>query len=226
MSKKLFLVTVSAAILGIASSPLAQNSSNEPASSGTADEQDFGVIVRQSKWQQSEIPVCWENPNGDNGAYRLIVRRATEETWGKHSALSFTGWSACTEESDGIRIKVEDSGPHVKAVGRYLDAMPNGMVLNFKFRNWSPTCQSKSEFCVYAVAVHEFGHAIGFTHEQNRDDAPQECRDEAQGTNGDFKVTKYDPFSIMNYCNAAWNGDGRLSKLDIYSVETIYGRPQ
>lgn len=201
----------------------AQEEGSTPLSFGDVRDEDFGVILKQSKWRTNTIPVCWENPDSENGEYRLTVRRAVEETWARHSTLEFEGWGRCESESRGIHIQIADSGPHVKALGRYLGGMPNGMVLNFTFSNWSASCQRRQHFCVYAIAVHEFGHAIGFTHEQNRDDAPAECQEEAQGTNGDFKVTRYDPFSIMNYCNPTWNGDGQLSDLDVYSVKEIYG---
>ena len=29
----------------------------------------------------------------------------------------------------------------------------------------------------------------------------------------------------MNYCNPIWNGDGKLSALDIEAVQTFYGPP-
>jgi len=44
-----------------------------------------------------------------------------------------------------------------------------------------------------------------------------------QGPTGDYNVTKYDPDSIMNYCNPHWNGDGKLSTLDIEAVQKFYG---
>lgn len=78
---------------------------------------------------------------------------------------------------------------------------------------------------IRAIAVHEFGHAIGFTHEQNRADAPGECQLLAQGTNPDTLLTPYDPTSVMNYCNKRWNNEGFLSALDISAAQALYGKP-
>lgn len=194
--------------------------------SGTATERDLGTLIRLSKWPTTALPVCWENPSPADEKLRTVVRRAVEDTWGKNSALTFNGWGPCEDASLGIRIQVDEAHPHVKKIGRFGDGLPNGMVLNFSFKKWSPTCRLRLEFCVYAIAAHEFGHALGFTHEQNRPDAPEECKADSQGVDGDFLVTKYDPSSIMNYCNPAWNGNGQLSALDIVSVQTIYGARQ
>ena len=213
--------TLIVAVSLISASAVAHAQSARPA--GMTDEELFGTVIRQSKWQTFPIPVCWENPGTNDGPYRATTRRAVEETWERHSRVRFVGWATCNDNSPGIRIRIADEGPHVKALGRYLDKRPQGMVLNFAFQNWGRNCQSTPDFCVYAIAAHEFGHALGFAHEQNRADAPPECRADSQGTTGDYNVTKYDANSIMNYCNPQWNGDGKLSALDIEAVQKFYG---
>ena len=97
------------------------------------------------------------------------------------------------------------------------------MVLNFEFKKWSQSCASMKENCVKAITVHEFGHALGFAHEQNRFDAPGEYQQLKRGTSGDLLLTPYDPRSVMNYCNPKYNNDGMLSTLDIAAVREIYG---
>ena len=158
-------------------------------------------------------------------AARAIVRRAVGETWEHYSKVKFVGWDTCAPTSNGIHIRISDEQPHVQALGRYLNRYPSGMILNFRFQNWSRNCATMRDFCIYAVAAHEFGHALGFTHEQNRDDAPPECRAERAGTEGDYKVTVFDRGSIMSYCNPQWNGNGKLSALDVRAVQTVYGMP-
>lgn len=187
---------------------------------------DKAFSLTSTIWETSKINVCWENPSSGNTTERGWVRDAVRDTWEKESRLTFTGWGTCQSSSMGIRIKIADEGPHVKRLGSSLNGMRDGMVLNFTFNNWSTSCRSDREFCIKAIAVHEFGHAISFAHEQNRRDAPAECMAEEQGTDGDWTTSPYDLNSVMNYCNPNWNGDGRLSPFDIVGVRTLYGAPR
>jgi Astacin (Peptidase family M12A) len=185
---------------------------------------DRAFPLMEAKWPFNLVFVCWENPAPEDYDLRVMVKEAVTETWDANSAIKFLGWGACEPATTGVRIRIEDSGPHVKFLGKYVDSVPAGMVLNFTFKNWSPVCQSKIEYCVRTIAVHEFGHAIGFAHEQNRPDTPGECQ-EAQGTDGDTMLSPWDPHSVMNYCNEKYNNDGLLSEFDIKGVQFVYGAP-
>lgn len=183
--------------------------------------------LRSAVWLIHEIEVAWENPNVDNGEERRWVQDAVGRTWGAVSGIRFTGWGQASEGSGGIRIRIEDAHPHCKNLGRYLDGLKDGMVLNFDFGGWCQVCALDRKGSIEKIAVHEFGHALGFAHEHNRPDTPEWCRTEhkPQGRDGDYQLTVYDPQSIMNYCSNDWNNGGVLSPLDVKGVEILYGKP-
>jgi hypothetical protein len=183
------------------------------------------------------IPVCWETYGYDRE--KDIVQAAVTQTWGEYADLKFTGWGICpsggisgsaTEKQ--VRIRLSPQGKDKN--GRYINAGGDG-VSRFGMEALSSAVDqnpgismsfapdgSADKGRVEYVGVHEFGHTLGFIHEQ---DAPNHNAAHCTGSTdaNATSLTNYDPDSVMNYCNRDGNMKGYLTVKDINGVIKIYG---
>lgn len=232
----------------VATAACVESPDDAPDDVATAAAELNGAIGARPTGNPVTIPVCWAGPEDPTpntlldgsviteSTLRGWVREVVESQWSRFARVNFTGWGACGASSPGVRLVLAtptrpgapgwDSGTGQPTSGDILLARDG--INNTQCRVNATVYQR----CVKSMALHTFGHVLGFNHQESRTDyfqtnAHTDCRRVSIGTS-DQLLGGYDLASTMSTCGQPSDQPATfktvLSPADIAAAQAAFGR--
>lgn len=208
----------------------------------------YGFTPNITPWANGLVSICTIN-DVDKSTVNGIMWRL-RDTWGTAANVSFLYQGACTGGyiPNRIEMSVANNVPNPGGNCPVGSTWEGPCELGFgSYNDWlavtSPsasTVANRSYIGPRHTTIHEFGHALGFWHEQDREDNygtngnPIWCTKGAAPIVGGTNYTSWDFDSIMNYCacerdTGPYGSCGlhpqNLSAKDKAGVASVYGAP-
>lgn len=180
----------------------------------TAQESDH-LYLTGTTWPSGNVRVCWSASSLARttfAAEAAIVRQRASEEWPTAARISFTGWLPCPANTGGMTVINLDNSTAANANVGYPGSSGT---------DTANLGTGRGDFGG-SLIPHEFGHLLGFAHEQQRPDFNVPACDGTDITGGNTLGTDPDVNSIMastGYCQE----NPHLSAIDRQGVVVAYG---
>lgn len=190
-----------------------------------------GVVnIHDSFHASKSLKVCWQNKSPKTAHCTESLQNKLIAEFDEKTQLELSFYDECSDMDPDITIWWQDTEHHASAVvrdGKLQQYDINLICDDYRNADAPPLrdqCRSAEEarLCNLNVGTHEFGHAIGLSHEDMR---PGSCNPGPYEGDEFTVLTAYDDKSVMNFCyyqNIVGSEEISLTKFDIIAINKLF----